>query len=971
MNTEIVKSYAVPNDSKSKNVFANSILNNEKIKSAADEFDQYIETVFFKGDSFYASDGESDKLCYVIDSRYLLADEKVYPNEYSFTDDISNEIKSRKYGSVNADLPTESQIDYFRSRFKSTLYKRQVCYKYYVDSNDVYKKGGEDTVYDCDSPTYLYSCYDFKSPDKAFKPMMSYLLKGGYKCVFQTEKSNTLPKYFSLLIELYAQRCLKIGDDTIKINPDGFTDAYIKSEKVRKCIDDLTDGVYIIKHELLNCEKVRADIEPYEERMLTDPNRGHWDLWGMKKADSGCLQIPIGEEIYARNPANDINDDGVIAIDFGTKSTVVAYQTDTEYTLPMGIGDGNLSKSPSEKRFENPTIMQFVNTKKFVNEYKSAKGRPHTHWDDLIISHAASDKLDVSDSSEYYSFIYQIKQWAGQRSKKFRIKDISGNSFTLPPYLELADNSSVDPIEIYAYYIGLYINNMRKGHGIFLDYYLSFPVTYEKKVRNKIIGSFERGLKKSLPPDILNDEGIMKKFSVNGDISEPAAYAACVLQEYGFEPDENEDVMYAIFDFGGGTTDFDFGLWKGSPNPRYDYVLEHYGSGGDKYLGGENLLQMLSFEIFKQNQDKMRENGLCFTRPPKCKDFAGSDSIISNSQEAEMNMHFMAEKMRPFWEKPQESALEMIKELLSETSDRSKISTSDKNSAKTSTSDEDSAKTKIKEMPVTLFNRDGEQRTITLEYSIEFIYNYIERQIRDGVQNFFSRLTAVYGKIDKEPQSTCCNIFLAGNSSKSVFVKKVFDEEIKHFEQDVRDKNPQKDVKDLFKLYPPLGTDESNEIIKRESNSFEKPTGKTGVAFGLLMCKKGGNVKIVDYDIDDNEIPFSYYIGHKQRNYFKPFKCGATHLGKLDYGKWYSFIDASEDTFSLYYTTEPKCIEGNFDISSVKRKKCTIDVLLDDAYVYIRAISPHTLEYAVSKSENVDEDNLSEIQIIELGENNG
>ena len=48
----------------------------------------------------------------------------------------------------------------------------------------------------------------------------------------------------------------------------------------------------------------------------------------------------------------------------------------------------------------------------------------------------------------------------------------------------------------------------------------------------------------------------MQKFKVNGDISEPTAYAVCALQEYGFDPEEDNKVFYSVFDFGGGTTDF-------------------------------------------------------------------------------------------------------------------------------------------------------------------------------------------------------------------------------------------------------------------------------------------------------------------------------------------------------------------------------------------------------------------------------
>ena len=103
-----------------------------------------------------------------------------------------------------------------------------------------------------------------------------------------------------------------------------------------------------IKDKLLNCEKIRADIEPYEERLLTDPNRGHWDLWSDDMA--GAYTMQMENEYVARDPRVDIRENGVIAIDFGTKSTVVVFQNDIEQSLPMALGDGKLSQGADAKR---------------------------------------------------------------------------------------------------------------------------------------------------------------------------------------------------------------------------------------------------------------------------------------------------------------------------------------------------------------------------------------------------------------------------------------------------------------------------------------------------------------------------------------------------------------------------------------------------------------------------------------------
>ena len=152
----------------------------------------------------------------------------------------------------------------------------------------------------------------------------------------------------------------------------------------------------------------------------------------------------------------------------------------------------------------------------------------------------------------------------------------------------------------------MYINNMRNG--IYLKYVMSFPVKYSKDTKEIIRKSFENGLKKSLPKTIVDDDDIMSKFSVKYQISEPAAYAVTALEQAGFKPkDENEKYLYGIFDFGGGTTDFDFGIWRGASDDEYDsyncdYVLECFGADSDVRLGGENILEMLAYNVFKDNK---------------------------------------------------------------------------------------------------------------------------------------------------------------------------------------------------------------------------------------------------------------------------------------------------------------------------------------------------------------------------------
>lgn len=761
------------------------------------------------------------------------------------------------------------------------------------------------------------------------------------------------------------------------------------------------------KEDLLNCEKIRADIEPYDEMLLTDPNRGHWDLWLDQDAAQSQFTVEMSDDMVARNPICDINENGVIAIDFGTKSTVVVYQSDIEHSLPMGIGDGNLSKEPSPRRYENPTVMHFVDLESFLSDYASEKGRPKTKWENLTISHTAMEQFKDSKSEEYYEYLHEIKQWAGQREKQFRIQSHDRQSYILPAFLDLGDDDW-NPIEFYAYYIGLYINNMRKGHGIFLDYYLSFPVTYEAKIREKIIQSFEKGLKKSLPISILENEEIMKKFHVNGEISEPAAYAVCALQEYGFEPEGNDEIFYGIFDFGGGTTDFDFGLWKESSKRRYDYAIENFGAGGDEYLGGENLLEMLAFEVFKENQAMMREKGFTFALAPKCTEFLGSDALLADSQEAEKNMHNLMEKIRPCWEgitslderevnrliKKIEKALRevdaeyLIYDLFEEIDKKEKEAGKDDSSIvellnnfikqhKLEIDDDDEDDDEI-EFIVTLFGKDGKDYpNVKLNFSKHKMEKIIEDRIRDGVNNFFSALLLSYQN-EKVKKPATVNILLAGNSCKSPVVKKVFEEVIAEQEQQIKEKYKIKDKVDgLFEIFPPLGTEEAyNKMESRgltpSRDDFEKPTGKTGVAFGLIQCRVGGTIeRITNIGIED-EIPFQYFIGWRSKKKFVLFRDDSKitkYQGKPDYNEWYKFIEADDSVFDLYYTTLPECVSGELMVdgnAAVKRLRCEIDVVDEDAFVYIRAVNPHTLEYVVAKTDDIDSSKLGDVVRKEL-----
>ena len=712
------------------------------------------------------------------------------------------------------------------------------------------------------------------------------------------------------------------------------------TEKILKGEEKLTASPELLKQELLDCDHKRANIQPYEERQLTDVNRGHWELFEDLASDSIEVQLPQGELLVARPPQLDVRQNGICAIDFGTKSTIVVCRDGDARMLRIGQGD--YSKIPTMKDFENPTVIELRDLQNFLAAYRARGGRPFTEWNDVTVSHQAAEAIfkDNVGSSVYNSVFSELKQWAKDEQNYPVLKDLRGVIQEIKPYLETKeiDAGDFDPIELYAYYLGLYINNMH--HQIYLDYILSFPVNYKKDVRKRIRKSFESGIRKSLPPALLRDADYMEDFRVYLGASEPAAYAISALEGYGLEPKEvGQKVAYGVFDFGGGTTDFDFGIEYIPENRRCNFVIEQFGFNGDVLLGGENILELLAYEVYKDNLQVMHDKKIPFALPAGCELFAGAETLVSRTKEASphMNNRILAEKLRPIWE---------------HTEDRNKLTEAP--------------------LDVILFSnvkdKDSKAFTVSVNLNInaEKLDKIIEDRIREGVVNFFQSLLTAFKGRDVSP----IHIFLAGNSCRSEIVKKLFDEFIKTEEEKIaqsvkkntgRDKN----ASGTFILHMPLGMeDKSADDKPAEAKLFDfdldrQRTGKTGVAFGLIRCRKGGkDVKIINENVDNSgEMIFPYYLGDAGND----GRTFTIRIGRqVDYGIWSHFTYADEPEFELYYTTAPRSLQGKMSTAQVSMIHCRIDEadMIDDekAGVYIRKVSPNEIEYAVGRPEDFIEE---------------
>lgn len=702
---------------------------------------------------------------------------------------------------------------------------------------------------------------------------------------------------------------------------------------------------------VLRADKVRAEIEEYDEKRLSDPNQGMWELWDGENSGKNKIKIQTDHTFVGRNPLADIREDGIVGIDFGTKSTIVVFQNGSDTIMPMRIGVGDMSAQIKPEQYENPTVMEIRNLESFLKSYDKCEGRPDTEWNDITVSHTASENMTSGTvTDDFYSYFYDLKQWCADadRNHIVTIKDQCGNEYQLSSYMYGTDNR-FDPLEIYAYYLGLYINNIRNG--IYLDYLLSFPITYEDRLKEKILESFRKGIKKSLPLSVLNDSESMEIFSVEPGVSEPVAYAITAFSEYGLKPSENDEYLYGVFDFGGGTTDFSFGTYKkASPDEKkkYDYVISHVSSGGDRYLGGENLLELLAFEIFRANyarllrrNDKYDFKGIEFSMPPGYEPFLGSETLISTSQKAKRNTKQLMEKLRPFWETlGHNTNAESNAAVLSEEAEVVLRQLS-KGYIKVDLFDNEGSL--LKDFMLDIYN---EKLGIDINLS-----ELLENRIEQGVRQFFISLSKSFSN-EKIRKSGGMEIFLAGNSGKCPLLKKLFEKYTQIYSQT----DDGSSDNEMFRIYPSLGTPEAAAIqlgngIKAVPGDLTGPTGKTGVAYGLIKGRTGSRIKVVSAEAEESSSSFGYYLGHSEDDLFV---CDIPK-GTLKNGAWVKYTEADVSRIELYYTTLPEAADNQMPIGKTRKHIIRIKNPDDNANLYIRMDSQSAVEYVTATEEGIAE----------------
>ncbi|GAA8462961.1 hypothetical protein HpBT241_06310 [Helicobacter pylori] len=288
-----------------------------------------------------------------------------------------------------------------------------------------------------------------------------------------------------------------------------------------------------------------------------------------------------------------------------------------------------------------------------------------------------------------------------------------------------------------------------------------------------------------------------------------------------------------------------------SANPKFAYKMTHFSNEGDKYLGGENLLELLAFEAYGQNFQTLKEKDIVIAKSNYDRiDEQRFGSFMQKSREARLNLQTIASNLCPFLENLDAHIIEAIEE-----------------------NEEFEIEGFEKEFKIQLFARNVGD-SISVEYfkvDCKELLNLLKSKIDEGVKNFFAGSSKVMAE-NIDDQCRAFHIFLGGNASKSVLVKQAFEnakeEQLKAYKQ----KTSKDDF--TFILYEPLGTEASDKQISELTGEdafkawggYVKPSCKTGVVFGPLESRpKAGGIEMPS--IDANPV-FKYDLGVEKEGNF-------------------------------------------------------------------------------------------------------
>jgi hypothetical protein len=465
---------------------------------------------------------------------------------------------------------------------------------------------------------------------------------------------------------------LDLIQTTPRIYGNGPQDYYSPPIKVERF--DAGPGVDLIAD---NFPTVVAELPPIPSDILTDQRKGFWQgsrfigtrriailkdgkVVGLRRRSSEKEVVP--PEVVRRDPHIDVQQ-AWVAIDLGMKSTVCAIGDGDKHEF---IRIGAHSEVKLAMDYEVPSAVMFNHLPRTVKAWRDRVILPLTQWGDLYVGNAVAERLAVHGKERAQRMKSTVPELGAlparlERGDKISIcgrSDLDATATIQPPAPPIIDEEGIgpddpfDPLELFAYYLGLHCNERRRG--IFLRYAVGMPTGWPKDRRQQVLVQVRRGLLRSLPAGMVefDDTNTLQVVDAGPNVLSFAVYA---FKVFGIQPKGEEPVAFVSIDAGASETSVLCGQYRnGTPDEAaagQERVVEHVEPAILPELGGEVLLHRLAYKVYAASAVAMKTNDIPFELPLGEEPLEGAENRLVSSLDAQTNVLLFKDAVRSILEK--------------------------------------------------------------------------------------------------------------------------------------------------------------------------------------------------------------------------------------------------------------------------------------------------------------------------------
>lgn len=680
----------------------------------------------------------------------------------------------------------------------------------------------------------------------------------------------------------------------------------------------------------IDTNKLADAIEEYESESQHPKFTGRFEIHLSYNSEKTVYGFPIDIVVkntrVSENGKNPFLKDGIVSIDFGTSSTCAAIKSEGKKRL-LTLSGINKIRESEDNAYENPTNLMIYNWREVFRQWdRTNKNCPFfvTKSEDVDVLQADYDsgytvqdeyKLvdEIDGRRRMQAILMQLKMIPYLIADNIETKFIPYDDEKRSPIIvvdnvESEDGLHFDPIAFYGYLLGRAINEPQNGE-LYRKYQITYPSKFNAEIREKIRASLEYGIKRALPLGIRDAKDSKGKpiVSVTMDFSEPEACVGAVIGRQ-LKLDGKNAKLFAVYDLGGGTMDFAFGMLRKADDEELyeaEETLQFLGIDGDEKIGGEKLIHQLAYNIYINNKDKVRNNNIKFVIPKGELEPDGFEGLLSDGDEiANTNLNIIKEKLaRPLF-KYTDEVDDLYKIFEGNVSGDDKITSASTYSLKL---------------------RNGKNEEVEVDLKVtdidEFLSNKIENTInafRISMNDIFKRNIEELKKHGiSEFNQDDVEIFLGGHASKQHFVT----EKLKEYFPKNRIQR--------------IGEGQNDENLSSQYAVNEK----TAVAFGQLRLGEL-ELKVMRTGNNESRPPFMFNVGYIDNT--DEFKCVISKNENDTAWKIANRVNKTNEMINLYYTTSPNC-----ERNSLKPLEYNVSEFMEDKKLtlYIRIADERSIEF--------------------------